>query len=103
MLESFGSTVFPGIVVNSKVCVVFTSSKLVDCKIETWLVKGWGGFWSVVCLSLLGRNHDPLLTLETHSSAAWRHLPWVLPPTSLPSCAPLLPSVTHCLPETTIS
>lgn len=81
MPGSFGSTVFPGIVVNSKVCVVFTGSKLVDREIGTWLVKGWGGFWFVVCLSLLGAgSHNPLLTHETHSSAARRHLPRVLPP-----------------------
>lgn len=102
MLQSFGSVVFPGIVMNSKVCV-FTSSKLVDCRIGTWLVKGWGGFWFVVCLSLLGGSHDPPLILKTHSSAARRHLLRVLPTPSLPSSSPLLPSVTHHLPETTIS
>lgn len=62
MLESFGPIVFPGIVVNSRVCVFFTSSKLVDCKIGTWLVKGWGGFWFVVCLCW-----GAVTTLRSHS------------------------------------
>lgn len=86
VLKSFHSTVFPRIVLNSKVCVVCSGSKLVDCKIKTWLVKGWRGFW-LVGLSLLGAGPDSLLTHKIHSSAAQCPPPRVLL-TSLPICAP---------------